>query len=69
MLGHSLGNVDLPYFQAINDANDYPNDIHWYVSYYSEREKIALHDIMCNSVVEKTAFLEMITLDSMIANG
>lgn len=68
VLGHSLGSVDLPYFKAINDANDYPDDIHWYVSYYSKCEKIALHDIICNCVADKTAFLKMIKLDSMFAN-
>ena len=69
VLGHSLGNVDLPYFQAINDANDYPESIHWYVSYYAESEKKALHDVMYNNVISEKADLKMMTLDSMIANG
>ena len=39
VLGHSLNAVDIPYFQAVKDANDHPSAIHWHISYYLEEEK------------------------------
>ena len=65
VLGHSLGNVDLPYFRAINRANDYPEVLRWHVSYYSDKEKSDLERIMRNSVINKDASLEMITLQGI----
>lgn len=67
VLGHSLGNVDIPYFKAINKANDCPEQIHWYVSYYSEEEKQKLEDIMRKRIISDGATLDMITLASIQA--
>ena len=65
VLGHSLGNVDIPYFKAINAANDFPEKLHWYVSYYSEDEKRRLAKTMCKRVMDKDARLEMITMTDL----
>lgn len=65
VLGHSLGNVDIPYFKAINAANDFPEKLHWYVSYYSEDEKRRLAKTMCKKVMDKGASLEMITMTDL----
>jgi len=65
VLGHSLGNVDLPYFRAINNINDYPKELHWYVSYYSKSEKLSLEHIMRTHIIDKSANLNMITLDGL----
>ena len=67
VLGHSLGNVDIPYFKAINKANDCPEQIHWYVSYYSEEEKQKLEDVMKKRIISDGATLDMITLASIQA--
>lgn len=66
ILGHSLGNVDLPYFRVINLANDNPERIKWIVSYYLESERAQLERTMRNSVIDKNAGLEMITLEGMM---
>lgn len=66
VLGHSLGNVDLPYFRVINLANDNPERIKWIVSYYLESERAQLERTMRNSVIDKNAGLEMITLEGMM---
>ncbi len=42
VLGHSLSDVDLTYFEAIKDS--VPKSCHWTVSYYSESEKSDLED-------------------------
>ncbi len=65
VLGHSLGNVDLPYFRAINNANDYPDELQWHVSYYPEEEKSSFEHIMRTHVIDKNACLEMITLQGL----
>lgn len=65
VLGHSLGNVDLPYFRAVNSANDYPEELQWHVSYYSETEKSDLERIMRTHVINENASLEMITLQGI----
>jgi len=65
VLGHSLGNVDMPYFRAINNANDYPEDLRWHVSYYSEEERNNFERIMRSRIIDKNATLEMITLQGM----
>lgn len=65
VLGHSLGNVDIPYFKAINAANDYPEKLHWYVSYYSDEEKRKLEKTMRNRIIDRNASLEMMTLASI----
>jgi len=66
VLGHSLGNVDLPYFRAINQANSYPEKIHWKVSSYSEKERLMLEDIMRKEIMSEGASLEMVTLEGMM---
>lgn len=65
VLGHSLGNVDIPYFKAINDANERPDELQWYVSYYSDEEKDALEGIMRSRVISEKAKLQMISMDSL----
>ena len=67
VLGHSLGNVDIPYFEAVNKANDYPEQIHWHVSYYSDEEKQHLEDIMSKRIITDGATLDMMTLASIQA--
>ena len=67
VLGHSLGNVDIPYFEAVNKANDYPEQIHWYVSYYSDDEKQHLEDVMRKRIITDGATLDMMTLASIQA--
>lgn len=64
VLGHSLGNVDLPYFRAINQANDYPERLSWKVSYYSEEEKTKLERIM-REMIDENASLEMLTMTDL----
>ena len=64
-LGHSLGNVDIPYFKAISAANDYPEKLHWYVSYYSDDEKKRLEKTIRNRIIDRNASLEMMTLASI----
>ena len=65
VFGHSLGSVDIPYFKAINNVNDYPEKLHWHVSYYSDEEKKALEDIMTKRIVINGAKVEMMTLASI----
>lgn len=65
VLGHSFGNVDLPYFRLLNKVNDYPEKIKWIVSFYSEKERSNINKILQDKVVRKGATIEMITLDSM----
>lgn len=67
VFGHSLGNVDIPYFEAVNKANDYPEQIHWHVSYYSDGEKHNLEDIMRKRIISDGAKLDMMTLASIQA--
>ena len=67
VLGHSLGNVDLPYFRAVNNANDYPERMRWYVSYYSEAERVNLVKIMRSSVMDGQSELTMIKLEDIMA--
>lgn len=67
VLGHSLGNVDIPYFKAINEANVCPRQIHWHVSYYSDEEKQHLEDIMKKRIISDGATLNMMTLASIQA--
>lgn len=50
VMGHSLGNVDMPYFKRIIDCNNNPADIQWYISYYSDKEKVNLLERMRNLV-------------------
>ena len=42
ILGHSMGNVDMPYFRKIVECNDYPEKIEWYISYFGTKEQHAL---------------------------
>ncbi len=65
VLGHSLGAVDIPYFKAINEANDYSENLHWHVSYYSEEERSRLEGIMRKCIISDGAKLDMITLPSI----
>ena len=39
ILGHSMANVDLPYFKKVVECNDYPEKMHWLVSYYNEKDR------------------------------
>lgn len=66
VLGHSLGNVDLPYFRAINQTNDNPERLHWKVSYLSEKECHKLEEIMRKMIMSEGASLDMITLKGMM---
>lgn len=60
VLGHSLNAVDMPYFQVVKAANDYPSDIKWYISYYSDSEKDklskAFHDHLSSDLSRLTLF-------------
>lgn len=67
VLGHSLGDVDIPYFKAVNKANDCPEQIYWHVSYYSDKEKQNLEDIMRKRIISDGATLDMMTLASIQA--
>lgn len=67
VFGHSLGNVDIPYFKAFNEANDCPGQIHWHVSYYSDEEKQHLEDIMRKRIMSDGATLDMMTLATIQA--
>lgn len=68
VLGHSLGQVDIPYFKAINKANDCSENIRWYVSYYSPMERQLLEKIMREDVMCEGSTLEMMTLESIQRN-
>lgn len=68
VLGHSLGNVDLPYFRAINNAIDYPERICWHVSYYSNEERQKLEGIMRKNVIHQGASLKMTRLEELKMN-
>ena len=39
VLGHSLGDVDLPYFRAILDHVVAPEDLKWKFSYHTDADK------------------------------
>ncbi len=65
VFGHSLGSVDIPYFRAVNNANDFPERLQWNVSYYSEDEKKKLAKAMHRSIMDGRAKLNMMTLGSM----
>lgn len=65
VLGHSLGNVDIPYFKAINAANNNPEDLHWHVSYLHPEDKPYFEEIMHSKIMSLGAQLEMITLASI----
>lgn len=46
ILGHSLSDVDIPYFERI--ASIVKPDCYWYVSYYSEFEKVKFEVVLEN---------------------
>lgn len=62
VLGHSLADVDLPYFELIHEKN---KKAKWYVSYYNDSEQ----DYMCaqlKKVGVQEFQIEMITLNKMV---
>ena len=65
VFGHSLGNVDIPYFKAINAANNNPENLHWHVSYLYPEDKPYFEEIMRSTTLSPGAQLEMITLASI----
>ena len=69
ILGHSLGSVDIPYFSAINSANDCPSEISWHVSYYSRNERDSLEQCLRSHIMDKEARLEMFQLSSIMAKS
>lgn len=44
VLGHSMSDVDIKYFEAIKERT--PSDSHWIVSFYGDSEKAYLEDIL-----------------------
>lgn len=44
VLGHSMSDVDIKYFEAIKDRT--PLDCHWSVSFYGDSQKAHLEDIL-----------------------
>lgn len=68
VLGHSMNDVDLPYFQAVIAANDYPEDIHWYISYYSDSEKDKLLKVFRSHISSDTSKLTMFKLEDLLVN-
>lgn len=65
VLGHSLGKVDIPYFKAVNSANEHPEELVWFVSYYSSKEKQTHEKVMRREVINPNAKLEMIKMDRL----
>ena len=50
VLGHSLGSVDLPYFRKVVACNDYPSEMCWHISYYSDNSKQMYEDIVRSQI-------------------
>ena len=65
VLGHSLGSVDLPYFRTIGAVNAAPERLRWNVSYYSDKERAAMEEIMRTRVMHEDAALQMFRLDEI----
>lgn len=63
ILGHSLGDVDMPYFKAIHAANDNPTQIKWYMSYYGDLEKDVLEKKLRSNVVGDEATITMFKIE------
>ena len=63
-----MNDVDLPYFQAVIAANDYPEDIHWYISYYSDSEKDKLLKVFRSHISSDTSKLTMFKLEDLLVN-
>lgn len=66
VLGHSMNAVDLPYFQTVRACNDYPNDIHWYISYYGDSEKDKLTKVFHGHISSDTSKLTLFKLEEMM---
>lgn len=61
VLGHSLADVDLPYFEKIHESN---LNAKWHVSYYSEEEKEKLFSKL-KKVGVQAPQISMITLNDL----
>lgn len=66
VLGHSLGDVDMPYFKAIYIANDSPTQIKWYISYYGDSEKKTLEEKLRSLVVGDKASIMMFKMEDWL---
>lgn len=66
VLGHSLNAVDLPYFQVIKAANDFPSAINWHISYYSEPEKARLFNTYRAHLSFDDTKVDMFKLEDMM---
>lgn len=65
VLGHSMSDVDMKYFEAIKDRT--PSDCHWSVSFYGDSEKAHLEDILSGLGIPPENF-KLITLRELNIN-
>ncbi|WP_289006635.1 AbiH family protein [Parabacteroides sp.] len=65
VMGHSLGNVDLPYFKKISSCNSTPKKINWHVSYYADSEREKLKKLMQDNIMDQGASLELFKMEEI----
>lgn len=66
VLGHSLGNVDMPYFKKISKSNDFPAKINWHISYYAGKERDRLTQLIQDNIMEQGNSLELFKMDDIL---
>lgn len=66
ILGHSLGDVNMPYFNAIYEANDCAAKIKWYMSHYNDSEKRALEEKLRSEVIGDKSSITMFKMEEWL---
>lgn len=65
VLGHSLSDVDMPYFKKIIQVNDCPECIHWHISFYGENERLRLASVFKQKISNDYKSLTMFNLNDI----
>lgn len=68
VLGHSLSDVDIPYFKKVIHLNDCPECIHWHLSFYDENEKLRLASVFKQKISNDYKSLTMFNLNDIQIN-
>lgn len=65
VLGHSMAEVDMPYFEQIHSSNSHPENLIWHVSYYKAEEKEPKESQLKKMKVPKTN-IDFFKLEEML---
>lgn len=57
VLGHSISKIDIPYFEEVKKYVD--SNCNWYVSYYTENEKVGMRNNLNDIGITKIEFIEL----------